>query len=316
VSSPASQPSPLKGEGKLSIEIDMLAPGAERIVDKKPPLDVIARDVIFGEGPVWDARNKQLFFTDIIGDTIWKWKPRAGLKSVLRPSVKANGLALDRENRLLVAGWGGRTVFRFEKNGSRTTLADRWEGKKLNSPNDIVVKSDGSIWFTDPPGGLLNVGMVGDDLQRYLDIQGVFRISPDGKAMTVATPGFIYPNGLCFSPDEKLLYVNCSRERLIRVYDVSPDGSLGKARLFHQYLSPERGVPDGMKCDVEGNVYCTGPGGIYVHDPAGKVLARIRTPGHHPTNIAWGDDDWRSLYITMIGSVVRTRLRIAGVPSR
>jgi len=301
---------------ELKIEIDMLAPGAERIVDKNPPLDVIARDVIFGEGPVWDASNKQLFFTDIIGDTIWKWKPRGGLKPVLRPSVKANGLALDRENRLLVAGWGGRTVFRFEKNGSRTTLADRWEGKKLNSPNDIVVKSDGSIWFTDPPGGLLNVGMVGDDLQRYLDIQGVFRISPDGKAMTVATPGFIYPNGLCFSPDEKLLYVNCSRERLIRVYDVSPDGSLGKGRLFHQYVSPERGVPDGMKCDVEGNVYCTGPGGIYVHDPAGKVLARIRTPGHHPTNIAWGDDDWCSLYITMIGSVLRTRLKIAGVPSR
>jgi len=293
----------------------MLAPGGERITGRELPLDIIARDVIFGEEPVWDARNKQLFFTDIIGDTIWKWKPRAGPEPVLRPSVKANGLALDRENRLLVAGWGGRTVFRFEKNGSRTTLADRWEGKKLNSPNDIVVKSDGSIWFTDPPGGLLNVGMVGDDLQRYLDIQGVFRISPDGKAMTVATPGFIYPNGLCFSADEKLLYVNCSRERLIRVYDVSPDGSLGKGRLFHQYVSPERGVPDGIKCDVQGNVYCTGPGGIYVHDPAGKVLARIRTPGHHPTNVAWGDDDWRSLYITMIGSVVRTRLNIAGVPS-
>jgi gluconolactonase len=227
----------------LKIEVDMLAPGAERIVGRNLSLDVIARDIIFGEGPVWDARNRQLFFTDIIGDTIWKWKPRAGLNPVLRPSVKANGLALDRENRLLVAGWGGRTVFRFEKEGSRTTLADRWGGKKLNSPNDIVVKSDGSIWFTDPPGGLLNVGMVGDDLQRYLDIQGVFRISPDGKHMSVATPGFIYPNGLCFSPDEKLLYVNCSRERVIRVYDVSPDGSLGKARLFYQYLSPERGVP-------------------------------------------------------------------------
>ena len=300
----------------LKIEVDLLAPGGERIVGKNPPLDVIARDIIFGEGPVWDARNKQLFFTDIIGDTIWKWKPGGRQEAVLKPSVKANGTCLDLENRLVVAGWGGRAVFRFEKDGSRTTLADRWQGKKLNSPNDIVVKSDGSIWFTDPPGGLLNVGMVGDDLQRVLDNQPVFRISPDGKKMTIVTDDFLYPNGLCFSPDEKLLYVNCSRERLIRAYDVKPDGSLGKGRLFHQYDGPERGVPDGLKCDIEGNVYCTAPGGIYVHEPSGKVLARIKTPGHHATNIAWGDDDWRSLYITMIGSVLRTRLNVPGVPSR
>jgi len=301
---------------ELKIEIDMLAPGAERIVGKNPPVDIIAREIVFGEGPVWDARNKQLFFTDIIGDTIWKWKPGGRKQPILRPSVKANGMCLDLEHRLLVAGWGGRTVFRFEKDGSRTTLADRWEGKKLNSPNDIVVRSDGSIWFTDPPGGLLNVGMVADDLQKYLDVQPVFRISPDGKDMTIATADFVYPNGLCFSPDETRLYVNCSRERLIRVYDVMPDGRLGKGRLFHQYGGPERGIPDGMKCDVEGNVYCTGPGGIYVHDTAGRILARLKTAGHHPTNFAWGDDDWRSLYITMIGSVVRTRLKIPGVPSR
>jgi len=300
----------------LRFEVDMLAPGAERIVGTNLPLDIIARDVIFGEGPVWDARNKQLFFTDIIGDTIWKWKPGGKQEAILKPSVKANGLALDLEYRLLVAGWGGRAVFRFEQDGSLKTLATHWDGKKLSSPNDIVVKADGSIWFTDPPGGLLNVGMVGNDLQKYLDIQGVYRISPDGKELTIVTGEFVYPNGLCFSPDEKLLYVNCSRERLIRVYDVGPGGSLGPGRLFHQYTSPERGVPDGMKCDAAGNVYCTGPGGIYIHDTAGKVLARLKTPGHHPTNIAWGDDDWRSLYITMIGSVVRTRLNIAGVPSR
>jgi gluconolactonase len=128
----------------------------------------------------------------------------------------------------------------------------------------------------------------------------------------------VYPNGLCFSPDEKLLYVNCSRERLIRVYDVTPGAAshLGKGRLFYQYGGPERGVPDGMKCDTEGNVWCTGPGGIFVHDPSGKVLARVRTPGHHPTNFAWGDDDWKSLYITNIGSVVRVRANIAGIPGR
>jgi len=300
----------------LKAEVDMLAPGAERLVDRNPPLDIIARDIVFGEGPVWDARNKQLYFTDIIGDTIWKWKPASGLEVVLKPSVKADGLALDLENRIVVAGWGGRTVFRIEHDGSRTKLADRWQGKKLNSPNDIVVKLDGSIWVTDPVGGLYNVGMVGKDMQRYLDNQPVFRISADGKQMTIVADDIVYPNGLCFSPDEKLLYINCSRERLIKVYDVNSDGTLSKGRLFYQYTGPERGVPDGMKCDVEGNVWCTGPGGIFAHDPSGKVLARIKTPGHHPTNFAWGDDDWRSMYITNIGSVVRIRLNIAGVPSR
>jgi gluconolactonase len=299
----------------LKIELDLLTPAGEKLVGRNHPVDIIARDIIFGEGPVWDARNKQLFFTDIIGDTVWKWKPGGGQEIVMRPSVKANGLALDLENRLLVAGWGGRTVFRFEKDGSIKTLADQWQGKKLSSPNDIVVKSDGSVWFTDPPGGLFNVGMVGHDLQRYVETQPVYRIAPDGK-MTIVTEDNVYPNGLCFSPDEKILYVNCSRERVIRAYDVRPDGTVGKARMFHQYTGPERGVPDGIKCDVEGNVYCTAPGGIFVHDPDGKVIARIKTPGHHPTNIAWGDDDWKSMYITMIGSVVRTRLAIAGVPSR
>jgi gluconolactonase len=154
---------------------------------------------------------------------------------VLKPSEKADGMALDLENRLVVAGWGGRTVFRIEKDGSRTTLADRWQGKKLNSPNDIVVKLDGSIWFTDPVGGLFNVGMVGADLQRYLDDQPVFRISSDGKEMKLVTDDFVYPNGLCFSPDEKLLCCELQpRERLIRVYDVKSDGSVGKARLFYQ----------------------------------------------------------------------------------
>ena len=295
------------------MDIDMVAPGAERIVDGNSMLDTVAENIIFGEGPVWDKRNQQFFFTDIIGDTIWKWRPGGVPQVVLKPSAHANGMTLDLQGRLVVAGWGGRTVFRFEEDGSIRTLASHWEGKKLNSPNDIVVKTDGSLYFTDPPGGLLNVGMVGDDLQKYLDIQPVFRIAPGGK-MSLVTDDFVYPNGLCFSPDEKLLYVNCSREKLIRVYDVKPDGGVGKGRLFHQYTGTERGVPDGMKVDVEGNVYCTGPGGIYVHEPEGNILARLKVPGH-PTNFCFGDDDWRTLYITCIGSVVRMRLNIAGVAS-
>ena len=300
----------------IGVEVDMRAPGWERIIDPSPPVEVIARDIIFGEGPTWDAKNKQLWFTDIIGDTIWTWKPGIGQEVAMRPSVKANGTCLDLENRLVVAGWGGRTIFRREKDGSWKTLVDKWQGKKLNSPNDIVCKSDGSIWFTDPPGGMLNVGMVGPDLQRYIETQPVFRISPDGKDLSVVTEDFIYPNGLCFSPDEKILYVCCSRERLIRAYDVKADGSVGKGRVFHQYTGPERGVPDGMKCDVEGNVWLTGPGGIWVHDTSGKPICRIKTEGHHATNIAFGGDDWKTLFITNVGSVVKTRVNMAGVPSR
>jgi gluconolactonase len=296
------------------IEVDNVAAGAERIIDPHPSWETVAPNILFGEGPVWDKRNKQLFFTDICGDTIWKWKPGVGGEAILKPSAKANGMCLDLENRLVVAGWGGRTVFRLEKDGPLKTLASQWEGKKLNSPNDIVARADGSIYFTDPSGGLFNVGMVADDLQRYLDIAGVFRIAPDGK-MSLVTADFVYPNGLCFSPDEKLLYVNCSRERLIRVYDVKPDGTLGPWRLFFQYAHPERGNPDGMKCDSEGNLYCTGPSGIWVHRSDGRVLCRLKLKGH-ATNFAFGDDDWKTLYITMIGSVTRTRLKIAGVPSR
>jgi gluconolactonase len=300
----------------IGVEVDLCAPGWQKIIDPSPPVDVIARDIIFGEGPTWDAKNKQLFFTDIIGETIWKWRPDSGQEAVLRNSVTANGTCLDLENRLVVAGWGGRTVFRMEKNGTWKTLADKYQGKKLNSPNDIVVKSDGSIWFTDPPGGLLNVGMVGPDLQRYLETQPVFRMSADGSDLTPVAEDNVYPNGLCFSPDEKILYVNCSRERVIRAYDVKSDGTVGKSHEFYRYTGPERGVPDGMKCDTAGNVWCTGPGGTWVHDPSGKPIVRIKTEGHHPTNFAFGDDDWKSLYITMIGSVVRTRINIAGVASR
>jgi gluconolactonase len=296
----------------LQIEVEMLAPGADRIAGGRLSVELVAKDILFGEGPVWDKRKKQFFWTDIVGDAIWKWSPAGGQEVVLIPTVHANGMTLDREGRIVVAGWGGRTVFRFEKDGSRTTLASTYQGKKLNSPNDIVVKSDGAIYFTDSPGGLYNVGHVGYDLQRYLDFSGVFRISPDGRETRLVNSEFVYPNGLCFSPDEKLMYVNCSRERLIRVYEVQPDGGLAHGRLFFQYSGPERGNPDGMKCDVEGNVYCTGPGGIWVHAPDGKVLARLKTAGH-PTNFCFGDDDWKTLYITMMGSVVRTRLNVAGM---
>ena len=307
----------MHGPSEVKVEMDMAAPDAEQVLGKKFDVEITHPGVIFGEGPVWDTRTKTLYYVDICGDTIWKWKPGGKPQSIMKPSNFANGMQTDLEGRLVVCGWGGRTMFRLDTDGKNvTTLMTEWEGKKLNSPNDIVVKSDGTIWFTDPPGGLLNVGMVGQDLQKYHDIQPVYRISPDGKDRKIVTTDFVYPNGLCFSPDEKLLYVNCSREKLIRVYDVKDDSTVGPARLFHQYTSPERGVPDGIKCDVDGRVYCTGPGGIWVHNTDGSVVARLKTPGWHPTNMCFGDDDHKTMYITFIGCIARIRLNTAGVPSK
>jgi gluconolactonase len=295
------------------MEIDMAAPGFERIALPDSELDVIANDLQFGEGPVWNHRTGEFFWVDIIGDTIWKWKTGVGRTVVVRPSYRADGMTFDRQGRLVVAGWSWRRVWRLEHDGSITTLCSQFDGLKLNSPNDIVVKSDGAIYFTDPSGGLNNVAMHGDDVQRYMDYHGVFRISPDGQT-TLAVRNLTYPNGLAFSPDESIMYINDTRENNIRAYDVQPGGSLTGERLFCQLTGPEPGVADGMKVDVEGNVYCTGPAGIHVMAPDGSLLGRIKIPGHS-TNLGFGDADWRSLFITTYTSVFRVRLGIAGIPA-
>ncbi len=294
------------------MDIDRIAPGLERIVGPDPPLDRVAHGIIFGEGPVWDRRNKQLFFVDIIGNSIWKWIPGVGREIVLKPSDHANGMTFDRHGRLVVAGWSKRTIWRWERDGSIITLASRYQGKKLNSPNDIVVRSDGSIYWTDSAGGLVIPGMVAQDVQRYLDVQGVFRLSPDGQEVSLVVEDCVYPNGLAFSPDELLLFVNDSRLGIIRMFDVRADGSVGPGRLFHKLSGSESGVADGMKVDIEGNVYCTGPGGIHIIDPNGKLLGRLKIPGHS-TNMAWGGDDWRFLFVTTFNSVYRTQMKIPGV---
>ncbi len=295
------------------MDTDKEAPGFERIVPRNASLDRIACELIFGEGPVWNARQGYLSWVDIVGDTIWKWTPGTGTSIFLRPSGKANGMTYDKQGRLVVAGWGSRTVWRVEHDGSIVILASHYQGKKINTPNDIVVKSDGAIYWTDPPNAMYIPGMAGDDVQRYLDFIGVFRLSPDGKTLTPVADDFVNPNGLCFSPDESLLYINDTTRRHIRVFDVNPDGTLSNGRLFYEARGDEPGNPDGMKVDIEGNVYCTGPAGIHVIDPKGNLLGRLKIPGH-ATNFNWGDSDWRSLYITTRNSVYRLRLGIPGIP--
>ena len=296
-----------------ALDVDMTVPAFERIVPQGSALERIVPGNTFTEGPVWQAAEGALYWTDIIGDKILRWSQGKGVSVVMGPAGHPDGLTLDREGRIIVAGWGARTVWRIEADGSSTVLASRYEGRKFNSPNDIIVKSDGAVYWTDPNGGLYNVGMCDQDVQKYLRFQGVYRLSPDGADLTLIADDFEGPNGLCFSPDESLLYINDTPRRHIRVFDVQPDGSVKNGRIFYEDKHVEPGVPDGMKVDVEGNVYCTGSAGIHVIDPAGNLLGRIKVPDL-VANHAWGEADWRSLYITARASVYRVRLNIPGVP--
>ncbi len=294
------------------MDIDLKAPGLDRITGENPPLDIVVQGITFGEGPVWDRRQQRLLFVEIIGNRIWEWKPGIGKKVLVDPSSHANGMAFDLQGRLCIAGWSKRTIWRIEPDGAFVDIATRYQGKKFNSPNDIVVRSDGTIYWTDSAGGLVIPGMVGEDMQRHLDVQGVFALTPDGE-VHLAIADCTYPNGLAFSKDETILYVNDTREARIRAFDVRKDGSIGPGREFYKLVGSEPGVADGMKVDQEDNVYCTGPGGIHVMDKSGALLGRLRIAGHC-TNMTWGDEDWRSLYVTTYHEVVRTRLNIAGIP--
>ena len=296
----------------LKMHTDRKLPALSRIIDDDAPLDQIAQGLSFGEGPVWDRRNGYLYWVEIIGNTLWRYKPGVGREIVMKPTGHINGLTFDKEGRLLVAGWCTRKILRFEHDGSISTIAEKWRNIKFNSPNDIVMHSDGSIYWTDSAGGLVIPGMVAEDVQRYLDVQGVFRLSPDGKDVSLLVDDCNYPNGLVFSPDEKTFYVNETRLGLIRAFDFNSDGTVGPARIFYTLVGSEGGVADGMKVDIEGTVYCTGPGGVHIISPQGELLGRLRIPGHC-TNMAFGEEDWCTLFVTTFNSVYRTRVKIPGV---
>ena len=288
--------------------------GFERVVPEHPVLEEVATGFTFTEGPVWNGNEVHLVWTDIIGDTIWQWVPGVGTSIFMRPSGKADGMTHDLEGRLVVAGWSDRTVWRIESDGSATVLASHYNGVKLNTPNDIVVKSDGSIYFTDPSNGLRNVGMEGEDIQKYIDYEGVYRLDPEDGSLTLLLDDFDNPNGLCFSPDESLLYVNDTPRRHIRVFDVQPDGTVANGRLFAELFHDDPGAPDGIKVDVEGNVYCTGPGGVWVTDPQGNHLGRILIP-EHCANMVFGGDELTTMFFTARSTLYRMNLQIPGIPT-
>lgn len=281
----------------------------EQIITKDSKLEKIATGFVFTEGPVWDAQNKCLFFSDIPANIMRKWTSTKGIEIYREPSGKSNGLTIDKQGRLIACEHANRRVSRTEKDGKVITIADKYEGKKLNSPNDVVVKSDDSIYFTDPPYGLTaEFGNLGE---QELPFQGVYRLSPDGK-LILLIDDFDKPNGLAFSPDESLLYIDDTDRAHVRVFNVNADGTISNDRIFAELKGEEPGAVDGMKVDSEGNVYVTGPGGITIFDPSGEKLGRIDIP-EVAANLAWGDDDWKTLYITASTSLYKIRLGIKGI---
>ena len=264
----------------------------------------LATGMMFTEGPLWYP-DGYLLFVDIRRSLIFKMVPGSEPEVMRENSGGSNGLTFDLQGRLIMCEGDNRRVTRMEADGTITPLAERWEGKRLNRPNDVVGRSDGSLYFTDP-------GMRVDADERELDFAGIYRIAPDGTSAPVITE-FEYPNGLAFSPDESILYVANTRDSThIEAYDVKPDGSVSNPRVFADMSSDETdGVPDGMKVDVEGRVYCTGAGGCWVFDSSGKHLGIIRVP-EIPANCASGGPDNRTMFFTARTSVYSMRMTTPG----
>ena len=288
---------------------DLVAPDA--------PIDRIAGGLTFTEGPVW--RSGALLFSDIPNKRIARWRRLPeGPELTTYATGMSNGLTLDRQGRVLAAEHDGRRVTRVDDDGTRSMLAERFQGKRLNSPNDIVVKSDGSIYFTDPPyavrplppGTVRPAGWWTQPIEgKELTYQGVYRIAPDG-ALQLLVDDFALPNGLAFSPDESVLYIDDSAHKHIRAFDVRPDGTLTGSRVLLDMASADPGVPDGLKVDVQGNVFCTGPGGLWVCRADGTLLGRIVLP-ELPANLAWGEDG-TVLFFTARTSVYRMPTKTRG----
>ena len=266
---------------------------------------------LFTEGPVWHPRGRFLLFSDMPGDHLRRWSAADGVTTFRKPCHMANGNAYDREGRLLTCEHATSRVTRTEPDGRIVPLATHYDGKQLNSPNDIVCRRDGGVYFTDPPYG--RAKFYGVERAQELDVQGVYRVGPDPEHPALLVDDFDRPNGLCFSLDERRLFVNDTARKHIRVFDVAADGRLTGGRVWAETRGDKPGAPDGMKLDAAGNVYCCGPGGIHVFGPDGDLLEVIEVP-EYTANFAWGDDDYRSLFITASTSLYRIRTTVPGHP--
>lgn len=317
--------------------IERLDPALNQLVPVNAKIERIATGFKWTEGPVWIARAGFLLFAEIPSNSIRKWTPGRGVTIFMQPSgylgktpypgpeSGSNGMTLDPEGRLTVAGHARRNVWRLETlspHGQITVLADKYQGKQLNSPNDVVYGPHGALYFTDPPYGLPTQS--DHDPLKQLRVNGVYRIldatshpsgaPPDESKLQLLISNLTRPNGIAFSPDRKYLYVdNSEPKKLWMRYRVEPDGSLSGGTVFYDATSVTGpGAPDGMKIDMKGNIYSAGPGGIWIFSPQGKHLGTITVPGGRVGNCAWGGSDWKTLYITAASNVYRVRVNIPG----
>jgi gluconolactonase len=292
--------------------IERLDPALDEIISASEPIVDLATNLggtVNVEGPLWWKEGGYLLFrgTD---EKRWKYAPGQPLSVFKENTRAANGITRDMQGRLVACEAATRRIVREEQDGSITVLAGSFQGRPFNRPNDIVVKSDGAVYFTDPwtladPPG-----------ETDLTFAGVFRISPDRGTLTLLVDDILRPNGIAFSPDESVLYVNDSARRHIRAFNLAPNGTLARQtdRVFADLGGPEPGVPDGMKVDSAGNVYCGGAGGLYILDPKGKKLGRIIHGFANTSNIAFGGDDWKTVYFCTRASLGSFMIKIAGVP--
>jgi gluconolactonase len=307
-----------------NVTIVALDPRFERLVPKGTTIERIANGFTWVEGPAWDRRGKRLLFTDIPNNVVYAWSEREGVRVFLQPSgysgvepfagpePGANGLAFDAKGRLLLCQHGDRRIARLESDGHLVGVADRYHGKRLNSPNDLFVAPTGDLYFTDPPFGLPRQF---DDPGQELGFTGVYRIGRDGR-LTLLSRELTAPNGIALSPSGRTLYVSNAdlKNPVWMAFDVGANGTVGKGRVFHDgraHVAEAAGVPDGMDIDRDGNLFAAGPGAVFVFAPDGALLGRINF-GIAVSNTAWGDDG-STLYITASTGVYRMRLRTRGL---
>ncbi|MEX2263843.1 MAG: SMP-30/gluconolactonase/LRE family protein [Bryobacteraceae bacterium] len=307
--------------GQSAGKILKVSPALDAIVPSDAKIEKLAGGFTFTEGPVW-MREGYLLFSDIPNNVINKWTPDGKVSVFRKPAgydgtdapagafIGSNGLTLDKEGRLIICEHGNGRMTRLEKDGKLTVLAAKFEGKRLNSPNDAVFKSDGSLYFTDPPYGFPKQD---DDPKKELSFNGIFRLA--GGKLQLLHKDLNRPNGLAFSPDEKILYVaNSHPERKTWTrFDVRADGTIANPKIFYDVTKETAaGLPDGMKIDTKGNLYCTGPGGVWIFSPDGKHMGTVQPP-EIPANCHWGDADGKTLYMTARTGLYRIRLNIAGI---
>jgi gluconolactonase len=309
---------------EVNVDVVRKDPGLEAIVGPNPKAWKLAEGFLFTEGPVWWPAQKALLFSDPNSNVIWKYTPEGARLDLFRkPSGYAgadvaeygqpgsNGLTLDPQGRLTIDQHGNHRVVRLEEGGREIVLADRYQGKRLNSPNDLVYRSDGTLYFTDPPFGLPKFF---DDPRRELAFSGVYALTPAGR-LRLLTAELSGPNGLAFSPDERFLYVSDwnEKKKTVRRYPVRPDGTLGDGEVFFDMTSaPGEDAIDGIKVDVRGHVYVSGPGGLWILSAEGRHLGTVVLP-RHPHNFAWGDEDGKTLYVCARSGLYKLRLGIPGV---